>query len=302
MSADVVRRWVREGRAHAGTVACAEGTDQWKPLAQFPEFADLWPAQPSPAQGPQAAGQPGPGQPLGGPGAVRAPPVPASGPSPARPPAASVSGLAVAALVCGLLGFCTAGTTALLGLVLGLAGLRKIRRSQGRLAGRGLAKAGLGFSAVALAVWLGFLFGGILPKTVQHRAEAQSDRCLRHLMQLGVALRRYANDQSDRFPAASNWCDALGPYLDDPSAYECPAGPGRWRCHYAYNARLSGKQDVHVSPKTVAFFEIEGGWNVNGGPERVPRSPRHGLVHVCHVDGTVERVPRERLSALRWEP
>lgn len=302
VSAEVVRRWVRERRAHAGTLACAEGTDQWKPLAQFPEFADLWPALPSPSPGTQTAGQAAPGQPVAEPEPMRVPPVLAGRPSPGRPPAAPVSGLAVAALVCGLLGFCTAGVTALLGLVLGLAGLRKIRRSQGGLTGRGFAITGLGFSAAALVVWLAIWVGEILPKTAQQKAQAHSAQCLNHLHQLGVALRRYANDQSDRFPAASNWCEALGPYLDNSDAYECPAGPSRWRCHYGYNARLSGKQDVQVNPKTVAFFEIDGGWNTSGGPDRLPRSPRHGRVHVCYVDGTVEAVASERVATLRWEP
>lgn len=302
VSAEVVRRWVRERRAQANTLACAEGTDQWKPLAQFPEFADLFPPQPSPGPGQPGSIAPAPAQPQEPLKEAVRPPVLAGCQGPAGRVAPGVSGLAVAALVCGLLGFCTAGLTALLGLVLGWAGLRRIRRSQGRLAGRGLAVAGLAFSGVALAVWLAILFGEILPRTAQQRAQAQSAQCLNHLLELGVALRRYANDQSDRFPAASNWCDALAPYLDNPNAYECPAGPSRWRCHYAYNARLSAKPDVQVNPKTVAFFEIDGGWNVSGGPERVPRAPRHGVVHVCYVDGTVERVGRDRLAALRWDP
>jgi hypothetical protein len=41
VSAEELRRWVAEGRANAQTLIWAEGTTEWKPLAAFPEFADL---------------------------------------------------------------------------------------------------------------------------------------------------------------------------------------------------------------------------------------------------------------------
>jgi|GEM_PF-102444 len=302
VSAEVVRRWVRERRVHGGTLACAQGTDQWKPLAQFSEFADLFQPETGSSAGPAAISQPGASQPAAAQGQRTVPPVLTSRSAPIRPPESRLSGLATGALVCGLFGFCTGGVTAVLGLVLGLVGLRKIARSQGRLTGRGLALAGVGFSVVAIVLWGAILVSEILPQQARQAAREQSAQCLGHLRQLGMALHRYANDQSDRFPNASNWCDALARYLDEPAAYQCPAGPKRWRCHYAYNARLSGKQDVQVSPKTVAFFEIDGGWNTSGGAERVPRSARHGAVHVCYVDGSVEAVPYEQVRGLRWEP
>jgi len=43
VSAEQIRQWVRENRANAETRACVEGTNEWKPLRAFPEFADLWP-------------------------------------------------------------------------------------------------------------------------------------------------------------------------------------------------------------------------------------------------------------------
>ncbi len=38
ISADQIRQWISEGRVNGQTLACAEGSDNWKPLAQFPEF------------------------------------------------------------------------------------------------------------------------------------------------------------------------------------------------------------------------------------------------------------------------
>ncbi len=42
VTAEQIRQWVRENRANADTRACLEGTTAWKPLRDFPEFADLW--------------------------------------------------------------------------------------------------------------------------------------------------------------------------------------------------------------------------------------------------------------------
>jgi hypothetical protein len=38
ISADQLRQWLAEGRANAQTKVLAEGTTEWKPLSEFPEF------------------------------------------------------------------------------------------------------------------------------------------------------------------------------------------------------------------------------------------------------------------------
>ena len=57
ISADQIRQWISEGRVNGQTMACAEGSDDWKPLARFPEFG--FTAAPAPAANPPAyAGAP----------------------------------------------------------------------------------------------------------------------------------------------------------------------------------------------------------------------------------------------------
>ena len=53
-TADQVREWAAEGRVNAQTRALAEGAAQWKPLAEYLEFALLFAraAAPLPAPGP----------------------------------------------------------------------------------------------------------------------------------------------------------------------------------------------------------------------------------------------------------
>jgi len=38
ITADQIRQWISEGRVNGQTMVCAEGSNDWKPLSQFPEF------------------------------------------------------------------------------------------------------------------------------------------------------------------------------------------------------------------------------------------------------------------------
>lgn len=68
VSAEQIRQWVRENRANAETRACAEGTTEWRPLRDFPEFADLWPPVPLvEVPGPASPGWRGPEERVRGP-------------------------------------------------------------------------------------------------------------------------------------------------------------------------------------------------------------------------------------------
>jgi hypothetical protein len=41
ISAEQIRQWITEGRVNAQTMICLDGTQDWKPLASFPEFGAL---------------------------------------------------------------------------------------------------------------------------------------------------------------------------------------------------------------------------------------------------------------------
>jgi hypothetical protein len=63
ISAEQIRQWVAEGRVNAQTQVALEGTIDWKPLAAFPEFADVVAPTPQLAGVPPAyAGQQGLGE------------------------------------------------------------------------------------------------------------------------------------------------------------------------------------------------------------------------------------------------
>jgi hypothetical protein len=48
VSADQLREWIAQNRATAQTLGQAEGANEWKPLSEFPEFAEVLAAQNAP--------------------------------------------------------------------------------------------------------------------------------------------------------------------------------------------------------------------------------------------------------------
>lgn len=282
VSVDQIRAWMAQGRANARTQLQAVGSTGWKPLVEFPEFAAaLKPARGAPVPKPTAA-------------AIQ---------SAAAPP--KTSGLAVTSLVLGCLGLISCGITAVIGLGLGIIALLRINKSNGQLGGRGLALAGTIVSAAVLP--LGLISGGIiLPQVAKAKQKAAGIICMSNVKQLNLGLIMYANDNKDRFPAGTNWCDSLRGYLGGATnAFVCPQGAPNQRSHYALNAQLIGHgiNDVQAPAQTVLVFEIDGGWNVSGGRELLPAKGRHSSAYaIGFADGHAEMVRPERLEKLRWEP
>jgi hypothetical protein len=125
--AATLRRWVAENRADAQTKVRAEGTSEWKPLSDLPEFADALRA-PAPATAPSSP--------------------PALLAAVASAPTAKRQGMAVTSLVLGILGLaCVGPITGLPALILGLVALNRSRRQPEAYGGGGLAIAGIALGA-----------------------------------------------------------------------------------------------------------------------------------------------------------
>jgi prepilin-type processing-associated H-X9-DG protein len=281
VSADQIQAWIAQGRANARTQVQAVGSTEWKPLADFPEFAAALQKPASTTIAPAAPTEVQPSTP------------------------SKTSGLAVTSLVLGILGLLTCGLTSLVGLVLGIVALVRINKSQGQLRGQGLAIAGTAISAVFLLL-VPISAAMLLPALSKAKQKAMGISCMNNVKQLNLGLIMYATDNKDQFPAGDAWCDALRPYLGgSTNAFICPLGESGQRCHYALNSRLAGSsmKEIQAPAQTVLVFEIDGGWNVSGGRERLPASPRHtGAYVVGFVDGHVEIVRPARSQQLRWEP
>lgn len=136
--------WIAEGRANALTRTKAEGTDQWKPLTEYVEFAAALPrtALPSIAPGPIST-----------------------------TPVARTNSMALAALWMGILSItcgmccCYGMPFNLLGIIFSLVALAQIRNDPLSQQGRGLALAGLVLSLLSFVLAALFLALGLALST-----------------------------------------------------------------------------------------------------------------------------------------
>lgn len=137
-----VRGWITEGRANAQTIA-KFGDGPWKPLSTFPEFAALF-------------------------GELLTAPPPALPPGSSLGPYAgsfprSTNGLAIAGLVCGILGlFCCGPVFSTIALVLALVALSQINQDPARYTGKGLAVAGIVLAVIGYLMFALLLFSGVM--------------------------------------------------------------------------------------------------------------------------------------------
>ena len=165
ITGEVLRQWIAQKRANAATSVQAEGSD-WRPLSSFAEFADAL------AEGSPASPRPLP-----------------TGPVP-------TSRLAIASLVCGVLGFLC--LPALAGVVLGIMALLRISQSRGQLRGKGLAVAGLCVSGMMLILIVPA--GMLLPALTRAKGKATRINCVSNLKQIGLGARLYSGDNKEVFP------------------------------------------------------------------------------------------------------
>lgn len=285
ISSDQIIRWIAQGRVNAQTRVQADG-GEWKTLGQFPEFSaafgNSFSASPSPV-------------------AARPTPTPMPIASPAAAP--QTSGLAIASLVLGILGIFSCGLSAIVGLILGIVSLSRIRKSNGAVGGHGLAISGIIVSSVFLLFMVPVGAAMILPALAKAKERAQTVQCVNTLKKLSAGARNYAATHEHRLPAAATWNESMERYMFSPADFKCPADTTSDRCSYAFNAQLDGVDIRNVNPNTVLFFEADGGWDASGGQEMLTRQPRHGhMVVVAFVDGHVEQVLPQRLATLRWDP
>ncbi|MDB6122596.1 MAG: hypothetical protein JWQ71_1589 [Pedosphaera sp.] len=275
VNADQIRQWIATSRANASTKVQPEGSTEWKPLSEFPEFADaLSTSNPLPSF--SASAQPS---------NIQAP---------------QTSGMAIASLVLGILSLFTCGLTGIPGLILGILALAKINKNQGRLSGKGLAIAGICTSGILMLLSIPILAGMLLPALAKAKQKARTIQCINNMKQLGLAVRIYSSDHKDQLPSAANWSDAIFTNVSSSNIFRCPTDLHQ-TCGYAYNSKLSGLNESEINPRTVLFFESDGGWNASGGSEQM--LSRHGnRTVVCFVDGSVMQLSPSNLSTLRWDP
>jgi hypothetical protein len=254
LTAEAVRQWIEQNRITAATPAKVEGAPDWKPLGSFPEFSDAL----APPQSPPPTG-------IGAP-VVAAP----SGP-------ARMSGLAIASLVCGLLGFLFVPAVA--GLVLGIIALSKIAQSKGQLQGRGLAIAGICLAGLMILLSMAAIPAALLlPALARAKAKAQQINCVANLKQVGLATRIYSNDHKGVFPPDF---PSMANELGTPRILVCPADqhhraalnwnefdPGR---NLSYDFLKPGITEDAATPQVIFRCPVHGNVVMGDGSVQMDR-------------------------------
>lgn len=167
IATEQLRQWIKEGRADRFTQVRPQGESWWKPLGQFPEFADLLPPPATPVLQP-AATSPAGSEPAdaapSSPPPLSSPPVSAPAPFASTYPistgAPKVDGMAIAGIILSALGLiCCCGGPLFsgLGLAFSLIGLNSINRDPVNKTGKGLAIAGVVMGALGLLLFIAFM-------------------------------------------------------------------------------------------------------------------------------------------------
>jgi hypothetical protein len=214
-------------------------------------------------------------------------------------PDAKNSALAVTSLILAILSFCTFLITAPLAIILGIVGLIKIEKSQGKLKGRGIAIAGIALPGIALPI-VAILMGIMMPALARTRIIAYRMTCGVNLNGLGKAMYLYADDNNDTFPSRDKWCDLLINKEDvNPKQFRCKGdkvGPSS----YALNINAV-KAGLKAPPDMVLLFESKPGWNQSGGPELLTTENHNGEgCNITFRNGSTAFVQTKDINNLRW--
>ena len=149
---------------------------------------------------------------------------------------------------------------------------------------------------------------GVPNKSVEEakaRNAAQTVQSMQNVKTLGRDAHWFASNHENRFPMGADWPEALraAPGFAESSLTD-PASPASGRA-YAINAKVAGHQlsAIHRPDRAVLFFECAFGSPPGGGPELLPPQPRRpGGYVIGFCDGHVERILKEDLGQLLWEP
>lgn len=134
--------------------------------------------------------------------------------------ATKTSGLAIAALVLGILSPFSGFLTALPAIILGIISLVKIERSGGKLTGKGLAIVGIVLPVVLFPV---ILIGLLMPALSRVRSQTKAVLCQMNLKQWSRVASMYLNDYDGYFFEDINWEEPLRPYYRDELLLLCPS-------------------------------------------------------------------------------
>ena len=182
------------------------------------------------------------------------------------------SGLAIASLVCGILGICLI-VPSLFGGILGIIALIKINKSQGALKGMGFAIAGMVVSVLSI-VPAALLASMILPTLAKAKGKANRLKCANNIGQISKSFHALSNEIEGQSPHLySGFAGPDGNKIAQSMGYSSiddPYDVTRWMSAHSIRQSLWSPQSF-VSPADPAVASTADMGDFNGdGPIQVP--------------------------------
>jgi len=239
VTADVVIQWIAANRLARHSLAQIEGSTEWKPLSEFPEFQGVLSAQ-------------------------SAPPPPMLGGS--YPSGGSQQGMAIASLVLGIGGItCLSLFAGIPAIILGHMAHSRARKMPAVYGGAGMALAGLilGYLSVVLLPVSAAL---LLPALAKAKERAQTITCVNQMKAVGFQIQQYASEHNEAYPPNLL---VLSNKLTDPKGLICPSDSARRRRNTWNDVAISGSSYLYYSmPRDVTATN----------QQEILRCPIHGNV------------------------
>jgi hypothetical protein len=133
--------------------------------------------------------------------------------------------------------------------------------------------------------------------------EGMKAQCQSNLKQIAIAMLMYAKDNDGYLPPPERWKDALNSkYTKNEKIFMCPSTRTYAR-NYAMNSALRGMRlkDIRNPERAVLVFESQPGDNAHGGPEILPKKPRHSIGDgFAFADYHTKWVKRGEATKLKW--
>ena len=147
------------------------------------------------------------------------------------------TGLATAALICGILGVLCA-PVGIVGLVLGIVATVRASQEPQRYGGKGMAIAGICTGAASMVITLPLTIGMLVPSLARAREVAKRAVCAQNLDVIGAGAQIYATTYGGAFPPDLQVLVAEGDCTSN--AFLCPsAGHAVPACDYFYVTGLT---------------------------------------------------------------
>jgi len=167
------------------------------------------------------------------------------------------SGLAITSLVLGILSILAMGVTALPGLIFGIIGLVQTGKQSSRLAGRGLAMAGVITSSIGLVVFgIAVMAALLFPVFAKAREKARLTQCISNQKQITVAILMWTQDHNGTLPQTTSFSTDMKPYIPSDQIFTCPTASASEQS-YGYNNAVGGKsiRGLFTPDNTILFAD-----------------------------------------------